>query len=116
MPGFFVSFHIKCNPDALAIKKVSSYGTFIPPPAHLIVEARTLKSTDGASDRLLCAIIELEKRPRPCDFAMNEPENRVIEIYAEAMDIVDPKAREEYLSNACGADQALRKEVEDLIQ
>src|SRR5262249_11166597 len=47
---------------------------------------------------------------------MNEPENRVIAIYAEAIEIVDAKAREEYLSKACGADQALRKEVDALLE
>src|SRR5215472_5854405 len=46
---------------------------------------------------------------------MNEPENRVLVIFAEAMEIADAKAREEYLSKACGADQVLRKEVEELL-
>jgi WD40 repeat protein len=47
---------------------------------------------------------------------MNESENRVIAIYAEAIEIVDAKAREEYLSKACGADQNLRKEVDALLE
>jgi serine/threonine protein kinase/WD40 repeat protein len=47
---------------------------------------------------------------------MNEPENRVIAIYAEAIEIVDPNTREEYLSKACGADQVLRNELDALLE
>src|SRR6516225_7585083 len=47
---------------------------------------------------------------------MNESENRVVAIFAEANEIGDPKAREEYLSKACGADHALRKEVDALLE
>jgi serine/threonine protein kinase len=47
---------------------------------------------------------------------MNESENRVIPIFAEAIEIIDAKAREEYLSKACSGDQALRKEVDALLE
>ena len=45
-----------------------------------------------------------------------EPENRVLDSFADAMEIADAKAREDYLSKACGADQALRNEVEELLR
>jgi serine/threonine protein kinase/WD40 repeat protein len=47
---------------------------------------------------------------------MNEPENRKQAIFGEAMEIADAKAREAFLSKACGADQLLRQEVEELLQ
>src|SRR5258706_9697786 len=47
---------------------------------------------------------------------MNEPDNSLRTIFAEALEIEDTNQRAAYLSQACGADAALRREVEELIQ
>ncbi len=47
---------------------------------------------------------------------MNEGENSLRTIFAEALEIEDPQQRAAYLTQACGADSALRREVEELLQ
>jgi serine/threonine protein kinase len=47
---------------------------------------------------------------------MNHPENQVMAIFAEAMEIADARARKAFLGEACGGDRVLRKEVEELLQ
>ncbi len=47
---------------------------------------------------------------------MNDPENRVMAIFAVALEIADARARKAFLGEACGGDQVLRKEVEELLQ
>ena len=47
---------------------------------------------------------------------MNDPENRVMAIFAVALEIADARARKAFLGEACGGDQILRKEVEELLQ
>src|ERR1043165_6915185 len=47
---------------------------------------------------------------------MNAPENSLRNIFAEALEIEDAQQRAAFLSQACGTDSALRREVEELIQ
>src|SRR5438094_6769337 len=47
---------------------------------------------------------------------MNEPDNSLRTIFVEALEIQDAPRRAAYLSQACGEDLALRREVEELIQ
>src|SRR5881396_560193 len=47
---------------------------------------------------------------------MNETHNSLRTIFVEALEIQDAQRRAAYLSQACGEDLALRREVEELIQ
>src|SRR5579859_6096702 len=47
---------------------------------------------------------------------MPEPENRLRNIFAEAIEIEDAQQRAAFLSEACGENAALRREVEELIR
>src|ERR1041385_4171141 len=47
---------------------------------------------------------------------MNDSNKLPREIFNEAVEILDAKQRAEYLASACGADAALREQVEALIQ
>jgi WD40 repeat protein/serine/threonine protein kinase len=47
---------------------------------------------------------------------MSKPDNELWAAFAEAREIADAKAREEYLAHACGADQGLRSEIEELLR
>src|SRR2546427_11933473 len=47
---------------------------------------------------------------------MNETHNSLRTIFVEALEIQDAQQRAAYLSQACGQDLALRREVEELIQ
>lgn len=48
--------------------------------------------------------------------AMNDPETQVIAIFAEAIEIADPAERAAFLDRACGSDEGLRQEVEELLK
>ena len=47
---------------------------------------------------------------------MSEQQNSLQSILVEALEIADAQQRAVFLSQACGADPALRREVEELIQ
>jgi len=47
---------------------------------------------------------------------MNETHNPLRTIFAEALEIADAAQMDAYLSRSCGADLALRHEVEDLLK
>src|SRR2546428_10306796 len=47
---------------------------------------------------------------------MNETHDSLRNIFVEALEIEDAQQRAAYLSQACGEDLALRREVEELIQ
>jgi WD40 repeat protein len=47
---------------------------------------------------------------------MDESEDRLSAIFAEALEIADAKEREAYLARACGADTDLRQQVEELLR
>jgi len=47
---------------------------------------------------------------------MANSENPVQSIFLEALEIKDPKEREQFISQACGADLALCREVEELLR
>ena len=47
---------------------------------------------------------------------MKEMKLSLRQIFNEAAEIADPKQRGEYLAQACGADTALRRSVEELIE
>ncbi len=47
---------------------------------------------------------------------MNEPNNPLQTIFAEALEIPDAAQRDAYLARACGGDLALRREVEELLR
>jgi len=46
---------------------------------------------------------------------MNEADNPLRKIFLEALEIADAQQRADYLSQACGTDSALRREVEELL-
>jgi WD40 repeat protein/serine/threonine protein kinase/tetratricopeptide (TPR) repeat protein len=47
---------------------------------------------------------------------MNLPEHSLRSIFLAALEIGDAQEREDFLSKTCGADSALRREVEELLQ
>src|SRR5215469_3957110 len=52
---------------------------------------------------------------RKAQLWMNDSANRLWTIFAEAVEIADANARKEYLGQVCGTDQALRREIEELL-
>src|SRR5262245_20567429 len=47
---------------------------------------------------------------------MNAQQNKAKTIFLNALEIPSPAQRQEYLVAECGADEALRREVEDLLR
>lgn len=46
----------------------------------------------------------------------NEPAQSVREIFAEALEIVDPDQRARFLAQVCGSNTGLRREVDELLR
>ena len=46
---------------------------------------------------------------------MSPPPNRADQVFAQALEIADPAARQAYLDHTCAGDTALRREVESLL-
>jgi WD40 repeat protein/serine/threonine protein kinase len=47
---------------------------------------------------------------------MNAPESKAKSVFLNAVELATPAQRRAYLDEACGGDEALRREVEDLLQ
>ncbi len=47
---------------------------------------------------------------------MAEPSNRPKDIFLKALDLSSPREREVFLTEACGSDESLRREVEAMLQ
>jgi len=51
-----------------------------------------------------------------CGIIVTPTPNRLRTIFDEALEIGDPQQRKDFVSRSCGADEALRLEVEDLLR
>ena len=47
---------------------------------------------------------------------MNAPQNKAKSLFLNAVELHTPARRQAYLEGECGGDEALRREVEDLLR